>query len=371
VSKSIMSGIDMHDNVLVCRVAAEREEAESRRYGNTRTGRLKLFRHLKAMSKRKGCDRIVVAYEASTHGFCMYDDCRDIGIECFILAPTKMRKSKKDRKKKNDEADAQLILETLRGHILAGNELPSIWIPDNETRADRETVRARLDLALKLTGVKTQVQTLLKGNRIAKPKEAGKSWTCSYRRWLKSLCIEEESWPALATLIRQIEYLEREIAVMDKEVKKLSEKPRYKLATRSLVEEIIGVGLLTAMVFLTEMGDLSRFSNRREVGAFLGLVPSSNESGEDDDRKGHITREGSRRLRRVLCQGSWARVANDPQEFLVYDRIVRRNPKHKKIAVVAAMRRLGIRMWHIGLEAQQRAGVFSKGETGAGYRAAA
>ena len=88
--------------------------------------------------------RIVIGYEASTHGFCLYDDCRDAGVECFILAPTKMRKSRKDQKKKTDEADAQLILETIKGHILAGNELPSIWIPDDKTRADRETVRARL-----------------------------------------------------------------------------------------------------------------------------------------------------------------------------------------------------------------------------------
>ncbi len=141
--------------------------------------------------------------------------------------------------------------------------------------------------------------------------------------------MEDESWPALATLLRQIEALECEIAILDKEVEKLSETPRYKDAARTLVAEIKGVGLLTAMVFLTEMGDMSRFSNRQQVGAFLGLVPSSNESGENDDRKGHITREGSSRLRRVLCQASWSRVVHDHVESEVYDRIVRRNPKHK------------------------------------------
>jgi transposase len=269
-----------------------------------------------------------------------------------------MRKSRKDRKNKDDDRDAQLILETLRGHVLAGNELPSVWIPDGETRADRQTVRARLDLGHKLTGTKTQVQTLLKASRIRKPKEAGKGWTKPHRCWLNSLCMGDESWPALATLLRQIEALEAEIVILDKEVKRLSESKRYSEAARALVEQIKGVGLLTAMVFLTEMGDLSRFANRQKVGAFLGLVPSSNESGENDDRKGHITREGSGRIRRVLCQASWARVVHDPGESEVYDRIVRRNPKHKKIAVVASMRRLGIRMWHVGLAAQKEAGVF-------------
>ena len=165
----------------------------------------------------------------------------------------------------------------------------------------------------------------------------------------------------MATLLRQIEALEGELAILDKEVAALSRRARYAEACGALVEELKGVGVLTAMVFLTEMGDLSRFRNRRCVGAYVGLAPSSNDSGETE-RKGHITREGSWRLRKVLCQGSWVRVVQDPVEARIYEGIVRRNPKHKKIAVVAAMRRLAIRMWHVGLAAQERAGVFPSRE---------
>ena len=356
MSKAIICGTDMHDNSLVCRVAVGKEEAKTKRYGNTDSGRKHLFGDLKGMSMKHGGGRIIVAYEASTHGFCLYDDCRDVGIECYILAPTKMRKSKKEQKKKTDESDAQLILETIKGHILAGNELPSIWIPDDKTRADRETVRARLDLGTKLTTVKTQVQTLLKAHRMKKPADVNKAWTKPYRKWLMSLSMD---WPALATLVRQIENLEREIMILDLDIKKLSEIERYAIPSKALVENIKGVGLLTAMVYLTEMGDLSRFSSRQKTGAFLGLAPSSHESGEADDRKGHITREGSFRVRRVLCQATWSHVTHGGVETQLYNRIVKRNPKHKKIAVVAVMRRLGIRMWHIGLNAQKSANVFN------------
>ena len=357
--KVIICGMDMHDNNLVCRVAVDKEQAVTRQYKNTQAGRQRLFGQLKSLARTRCCERVVVAYEASTHGFCLYDDCRDAGIECFILAPTKMRKSRKDRKNKTDEQDAQLILEVLRGHVLAGNALPSIWIPDDETRADRETVRARLDLGVKQTTVKTQVQTLLKAHRFVKPEKAGNSWTRPYRRWLTTLAGQNGGWPALATLLRQLKALEQEKHTLDLEVAKLSVTPRYKEAVHVLTEELAGAGLLTAMVFLTEMGDLSRFSNRRQVGSFLGLVPSSHESGEANDRKGHITREGSPRVRRVLCQATWARIRHDTEERDLYDRVVRRNPKHKKIAVVAVMRRLAVRMWHVGLAAQQRAGAFS------------
>ena len=355
MNRVIMSGIDMHDNNLVCKTGSDKEDPRTSRFGNSISGRKQYFRHLRRMSRGQDNARIVVAYEASTQGFCLYDDCQDEGIECYILAPTKMRKSKKERKNKNDEADALLIFETLRGHVLAGNKLPSIWIPDDQTRADRETVRSRLDLGLKLTTVKTQVQTLLKAHRLRKPSDIGKSWTKPYRRWLVEL---SKQWPALATLTRQIASLENEITLLDAEVRRLSEGKRYAEPWKALDEDIKGVGLLTAMVYLTEMGDLSRFKNRQRVGSFLGLVPSSSESGETDDRKGHITREGSCRVRRVLCQATWSHVRCGGEQSSSYERIVKRNPKHKKIAVVAVMRQLGVRMWHVGLEAQRRADVF-------------
>ncbi len=355
MSTVIIAGVDMHDNSLVCKIGIDKEEPTTHHFGNSISGRKQLFKHLGRLANKASDSRAVVAYEASTQGFCLYDDCRDAGIECYILAPTKMRKSKKDRKNKNDEADAQLILETLRGHVLAGNELPSIWIPDDATRADRETIRSRLDLGVKLTAVKTQVQTLLKSHRLRKPDGVKNTWTKPHRKWLMAL---SKDWPALATLTRQIASLENEIQLLDAEVLKLSESKRYNEPCKALVENIKGVGLLTAMVFLTEMGDLSRFRNRQKVGAFLGLVPSSNESGETNDRKGHITREGSCRVRRVLCQATWSHVRCGGEQSGSFNRIVKRNPKHKKIAVVAVMRQLGVRMWHIGLEAQKRANVF-------------
>ena len=104
-----------------------------------------------------------------------------------------------------------------------------------------------------------------------------------------------------------------------------------------------GVGPLTALV-LDGTGDLHRFSNRRQIGAYLGLVPSCHESGSRNDCKGHITRQGSKHVRRALCQASWGGF-EARRRTSCGRRLVRKNPKHKKIAVVAVMRRLGVRMW--------------------------
>jgi transposase len=141
----------------------------------------------------------------------------------------------------------------------------------------------------------------------------------------------------------------------------LAETPRYREPVRALVE-ICGVGVLTALVFLTELGELSRFQNRRQIGAYLGLVPSSNESGEIQERKGHITHQGSSRLRKVLCQAVWSRLRADDPTRAVSERLAHGEARRKKVAVVALMRRLAIVMWHIALAAQQRAGCFTAAE---------
>ena len=117
-------------------------------------------------------------------------------------------------------------------------------MPDNHTRHDRKTVRARLD----------------------------------------SLKLRRGAQNCLSSLLRQLQSFQTEIKILDGEIYRLSQEPRYKEPAEALVIKITGVGLLTAMVYLTEMGDLSRFRNRKQIGSFLGLVPSSKESGESDDQ---------------------------------------------------------------------------------------
>ena len=127
---------------------------------------------------------------------------------------------------------------------------------------------------------------LLKRNKAVKPKYVGNSWTLSHRRWLEGLELNAGACTALSSLLRQIERSEEEVLILDKEIKALSETDRYRPPAEALVVQIKGVGLLTAMVYLTEIGDMRRFSNRKQVGSYFGLVPSSNKSGEGSDRKG-------------------------------------------------------------------------------------
>ena len=195
MKKILMCGADVHDNSVTARIAVNQDEPETRVFKYTVRGRQIMFKHLKDLAGKHGADRIVVAYEASSLGFGLCDECTDAGIECYVLAPTKMPQSEAQRKRKTDKHDAQKILEQLRGHVLAGNDLAKVWIPDPQLRDDREVVRMRLEIADKLTRGRTQVRTLLKRNKVAKPKTVGKSWTVSDRHWLKRLTEPESELP--------------------------------------------------------------------------------------------------------------------------------------------------------------------------------
>jgi len=362
MNKHIMVGMDVHDENILMKYAVDREDPKLLSVKNSDGGRQRMIRILKKCAQDEGEAKVVFAYEASQLGFGLYDELTDARFEGYVLAPTKLSHSPKHRKQKTDEADAEDILEVIRGHILAGNKMPKIWIPDHQTRNDRELVRMRLTVGEKITSIKAQIKCLLKRNKLTKPGNTGQGWTKKYRDWLEVLTSDDSELPlgvkaALRSLLRQLKMLEQEVRSLDNDIIALSGTPRYAEPVKELIK-IKGVGFLTAMVFLTELGDLRRFPNRQCLASYLGLIPSCRESGKRNDHKGHITHQGPARVRKMLCQTGWTIARCNPDEKVVYRRIVDKNPQHKKIGLVALMRRISIKMWHRGLEAQLRANCF-------------
>jgi len=353
--RHIFVGIDLGDKNSVARIAIERENSVRVGFTNTRAGRARLFAEVNRRSEAAEGAIIVMAYEASSCGFVLKDEADQRGMLCHVLAPTKMEKSVDQRRQKNDDRDAQDVLEKLRGHYLAGNRLPTVWVPTAQMRDDRELVRIRQEVGEKQTKVKVQIQMLLKRHGLEKPVGSGSAQTIKYRKWLEAVA-EESAWgwgmrQSLSSLLRQLRWLETELEQLDQQVEQLSQQERHKPIVEALKTEK-GVGTPTAMVYRTEMGYAGRFDRGRQAGRFMGLTPTSHESGEQNDRKGHISRQGPPRLRRMLCQAAWAHVRHDPHAREVYERLVAKNPKKKKIALVAVMRRLAVRLWHRMREAE-------------------
>jgi transposase len=360
MAQYIFVGCDLHDRNLVLQCAVDSEEPQRRSFHNTTAGRKALIAWLQKLKRSARATKVVFAYEASGQGFTLCDELTAAGIICHVVPPTRVPRSPHDRKNKNDPKDALRMLSLLRNHYLAGDDLPSVWIPDTETRDDRELTRGRLDLTKQLTSARAKVATLLKRYGIEKPDSVGTTpWSKRHRRWMHGLlksCPKLGKWGAfrLDSLLRQAEQIEAELALFDAAFKTLAQKARYARAVPKLTAPK-GVSLTTALVFLTELGDPTRFANRRKLAAYFGLTPSKQDSGEATDRNGHITHQGSPRVRHVLGQAAWAWVRLNPSVKRDYNRLVAKNPKKRKIAVVAMMRRLAIRLWHWAVETYEPA----------------
>lgn len=347
MSKIIMIGCDLHDRSMLIRFAVDDGKPMQAAFSNDSLGRGLLIERLQEEARQHQAERIVFAYEASGQGYGLSDVLHDHGIECYVLSPTLLPKTPKGAKLKTDAKDAQMLLEHVRGFALAGNPLPVVWTPPQRLRDDRELVRARIDTSDDITRIKLQILSLLKRYDIRKPSWYTSQWSKRMVEWLREMAAELDSvvGVVLEGLIDRYELFRSERSKLDKALQALSKTDRYRSACEE-VRKLPGVGLLTAMTFLTEMGDLERFDNRREVAAYLGLCPSSFESGESNDRKGRITRQGPARLRKVLCQAAWVSLRECDDASAAYQRIKGGKPDRSKKAIVALMRRLAIVMWH-------------------------
>jgi len=353
----IIVGCDLHEESMLVKYAADKSEPKTKSYAYKRVRRQAMIEDLKKLSARHGGAEVVFAYEASGLGYVLHDELVAAGIDCRVIAPSKVDRSPHYRRRKTDEVDAARMFELLRGHLLAGNKLPACHVPNKQERDDREVTRASHDVQQKVAMVKAQLTCLLKRYGIEEPDDVGRRWTKCYRAWLKGLPeskLDLGAGKVLLSYLRQIELMEEELAYWNKEVETLGQSDSHKAPVEAMMAHK-GVGMVTATTFLTEVGDLNRFKKGRHVAAYLGLVPSSHESGEVDDRKGHITKQGPSQVRAVLNQAAWSFIRTEPWARAKYDRIAQRNPKKKKIAVVAVMHDLAIWLWRTGLAAKRAA----------------
>ena len=104
-----------------------------------------------------------------------------------------------------------------------------------------------------------------------------------------------------------------------------------------------GVGLITAMTLVSEIGDINRFPTARKLCAWAGLTPSVRNS-DNKVRHGHITKAGPAAVRWVLTEAGY-HARRFPPFNSPFEAMTKRRGKH--IAGVALSRKLLARSFHI------------------------
>lgn len=228
------------------------------------------------------------AYEASFSGFKAHRELTKLGIKNIVVNPADIPTTDKERKQKEDARDSRKIAEQLSASNLVG-----IHIPDIAIEGDRSLVRFRKTLTKEIARNKVRVKSFLYYHGIVIPTQFSKTtnWSRRFITWLETLELSTKSVKAtLDTIIELVLFLREKHLEVLRQIKILSQQEPYKTNVALLVS-IPGIGLITAMTFLTEIEDVSRFKTLDKLCAYIGLVPMTNSSGESESIGGISSKE--------------------------------------------------------------------------------
>lgn len=259
---------------------------------NTEAGTRKLVARLE-----KRYQRLTFCYEAGPTGYGLYRLIKQLGHDCMVVAPSLIPVKRGERVKTN-RRDAVNLAKLLRA-----GQLTAVWVPDDRHEAMRDLARAR-DTAQKDYKSKRQhVSSFLL--RLGRHYPGKKTWGKAHLNWLASQKLEHRE--------QRIAFEEQLLAVRQakERLERLEQAMRESVPDWSLapvveaLQAMRGVDLITAVSFLAEIGDLSRFETPRQLMAFLGLTPSERSTGDSVNRGG-ITKAGNPRARRLLIESAWS-----------------------------------------------------------------
>jgi len=253
----------------------------------------------------------------------------------MITPPTTIPKS--TSKVKTDKRDCSKLAS-----YLASGLLKVVYVPPQEVEADRRIFRRRMDLVDQIRATKNKIKSFLHLHNLERPEEISKNWSKSYLTWLTSLSWEYNSDAFVFHDLLKVYRRQREdLAEVTKRLRQLSRSDHYR-ANFQRLKKCQGVGLVTGMMFLTELYDIVRFNRADQLGSYLGLTPSQFSSGEEV-HMGHITRQGNHRVRAMLIESAWTVIRYDPHLRAKYERIRAKGNNGKK-AIVAVAHSLAIRL---------------------------
>jgi transposase len=193
--------------------------------------------------------------------------------------------------RKSDRNDAELLARIARSDEKLLSPVEHV---SEEMQRDLLQIKLRDNLVRQRVDIISSVRFTLKSLGIALPSPNSETFAGHARKALGNqhaeyLVLIEPSLCVLDAMTKQIRVLEKSIESMAAE----------KYPECEFLSQIKGVGLLTSLTFILTIGDPARFQRKRDVGAFLGLVPKRDQSG-DTDKQLSISKAGDSYLRKLL-----------------------------------------------------------------------
>jgi transposase len=229
-----------------------------------------------------------IAIEAGTHSPWVSRVLEECGHEVLVANARKLRLIYAN-KRKTDEVDAENLARLAR---LDPKLLYPLKHRGEECQAHMALIRSRQALVGARTQLVNHVRGAVKSFGARLPKCPARSF---HKRAPEH--IPEALLPALGPVLETIGSLTERIRDYERQLEAIA-KERYPQETE-LLRQVEGVGPLTALTFVLTLEDPYRFEKSRSVGAYLGLVPASEKSGDRDPQR-RISKEGDEMLRKLL-----------------------------------------------------------------------
>jgi transposase len=236
--------------------------------------------------------RLDVGLEATTGWRFVAEEFEAIGARVHLAEPAETATLRGTRKRaKTDRADARHLRE-----LLMVGRLPESWIPPEHLLELRAQVRLRHTLIDQRREWQQRMQAVLYHHGVPP-----RSWLLGVanRRWLAELQLSPSGRAQIATALALVDAIETRLVPLDEQ---LRDYARRQPGCRALMGHY-GIGTLTSVTILAELGDARRFSSSREAVRYAGLDITVHQS---DARRapGHLSRQGPSALRWALFEAA-------------------------------------------------------------------
>ena len=301
--------MDVHKNYLQIAVIDEKGEIlNNSRVDNNLIKVNKFFDNLHASSNTK------VVMESSGMWYNIYECLSKRHLDVRLSNPAKTR-AIASAKIKTDKLDAVKLADLLRW-IHA-----ECYIPTRETMDLRELVRHRAALVRMRTKLKNKIHSIMFMNGTSVSYVGTHTFTKGYIEKLKELNDYK-----INGYLRVIESVNDEINTVSKKILLLAEEDEM----AKLLMTVPGIGYYSALLIVSEIGDINRFPDSYHLCSYAGLIPSTRSSG-GITYHGSITKTGSKYLRWIMLECLHAHIRNEKNSNVTqfYHRISKKKGNSK------------------------------------------
>ena len=249
---------------------------------------------------------VSTAYEAGCCGYRAHRCFEGYGWCSLVVNPADIFRRGKERHTKTDRIDAQLIARELKD-----GRLECIEVPDRCREQLRSLFRRRNDLVKDMRQTKSYIKMQLLYYGIEVPEVYDNDhWSHGFRDWLDGLEFEYESGKeVLRSRMRTFRFIDREFRDVSTLLRRHT-KAHYK-RDYMLLRSIPGIGPIVASGILSELGNLRRFNNIKQLAGYVGLAPGIYQSG-DTVRHTGVSMRAHRLIRSYFIEASWQAIRTDP-----------------------------------------------------------